>query len=75
MVVKADTTDLEKEYRATHKTSQKLYSRACRIMTSGLVHDGHYLTPFPPYIVKADKARKWMLTVMSTLTSGLVMQP
>ncbi len=50
---------IEEEYIAKHSTSEKLYRRAWEVMTSGIHHDTRYMKPFPFYIARADKARKW----------------
>ena len=52
-------TNIEKEYIATRKESQKIYARAKEVIPSGISHDGRYMRPFPFYVEKADGARKW----------------
>ncbi len=59
MKSKPVTTSLDEEYIASHPTSEKLYRRACQVMPSGIEHDGRYMKPFPFYVARADKARKW----------------
>src|SRR4030066_572908 len=39
--------------------SQELYERACKVIPSGVEHDGRYMKPFPFFIDRADGARKW----------------
>lgn len=59
MKAESKATSLEEEYIATHPTLEKLYRRAEVVMPSGIEHDGRYMKPFPFYIARADKARKW----------------
>jgi len=53
------SSKLEAEYRSTHKTSEKIHQRAVQVMPTGIETDARYLMPFPFYIQRAEKARKW----------------
>lgn len=46
-------------YSQALATSRQLYERAQKVFPSGVTHDGRYLRPFPPYIVRAKGAHKW----------------
>ncbi len=50
---------LEEEYTRTRKKSKSLHDRACRVMPSGIEHDGRFMQPFPFYVEKAEGPRKW----------------
>ena len=47
------------EFKERFAGSLAMHERARRVIPSGITHDGRHLKPFPPYIVRADRARKW----------------
>jgi len=59
MAANAETASIQKEYIATRRRSQQLYERACKVIPSGVEHDGRYMNPFPFYVARAHGARKW----------------
>ncbi len=46
-------------YRAATPGSAALAARAVDLLPSGIAHDGRYLDPYPPYMARAEGARKW----------------
>jgi len=50
---------VEQEYAETRPRSRALHERALRSMPSGVAHDGRAFSPFPFYVERADRARKW----------------
>jgi len=46
-------------YRAQHPKSAALAERARRAIPGGVTHDIRYLTPFPVYVDRASRTRKW----------------
>ena len=47
------------EFKERFAGSLAMHERARRVIPGGIMHDGRHLKPFPPYIVRADGARKW----------------
>jgi glutamate-1-semialdehyde 2,1-aminomutase len=54
-----DRRSFEERFNAQLPHSKILYERACQVLPSGLTHDGRHLTPFPPYIDRANGSTKW----------------
>ncbi len=50
---KADRGLIEDEYKAHFPTSRELYSRAVKLIPSGINHDVRRMDPFPIYMVDA----------------------
>lgn len=50
---------IEQEYVDGHPASAGLYSRAGKVLPSGVTHDGRFLQPFPIYAERADGSHKW----------------
>jgi len=57
----ASTTTIEADYREQFADSLAMHDRARRVISGGITHDGRLLKPFPPYVAKADGARKWSI--------------
>jgi len=52
-------TTIREEFAQRFAGSAALHQRARRVIPGGITHDGRYLKPFPPYITRAEGARKW----------------
>jgi len=52
---------LDEKYDAKFPSSRALWERARRVIPRGATHDVRYLEPFAPYIVRAERTRKWDL--------------
>lgn len=52
-------SDLLRAYVEVHPKSREAFERAAGRLPGGLTHDDRALTPFLPYIVRAEGARKW----------------
>jgi glutamate-1-semialdehyde 2,1-aminomutase len=52
-------TTIDADYRSRFAESQAMHERARQVISGGITHDGRFLRPFPPYITRADGARKW----------------
>ena len=50
---------IEKEFIAMHPNSQSLFQSGQQIFPSGVTHDIRAFRPFPIYVEKADKGKKW----------------
>jgi glutamate-1-semialdehyde 2,1-aminomutase len=55
----ATSTTIDADYRNQFAESQAMHERARKVISGGITHDGRFLRPFPPYIARADGARKW----------------
>lgn len=53
------TTIIRDEFVDRFAGSLALHQRARAVIPGGITHDGRYLKPFPPYITRAEGARKW----------------
>lgn len=58
-IVEEKFKSIEFDYRSTLKTSSGLYNRAERVFPNGVTHDNRFHRPFPVYVEKANKGRKW----------------
>lgn len=47
------------QYSYQHPGSARLYAEALEVFPGGVTHDSRYMTPFPLYVTRADRARKW----------------
>ena len=54
-----ESTTITQEYVSTRPKSAALYRRAIEVLPSGIAHDARYMKPFPFYVARASKARKW----------------
>jgi glutamate-1-semialdehyde 2,1-aminomutase len=52
-------TDLTGEYTEARPRSRALFERAGGLLPGGITHESRQFTPFLPYIVRAEGARKW----------------
>ena len=52
-------TDLTAEYIGARPRSRALFERAGGVLPGGITHESRQFTPFLPYIVRAEGARKW----------------
>jgi glutamate-1-semialdehyde 2,1-aminomutase len=52
-------TDLTGEYTQARPRSRALFERAGGLLPGGITHESRQFTPFLPYIVRAEGARKW----------------
>jgi len=59
MASTATSSTIQSEYEAAFAGSHAMHERARRVISGGITHDGRYLSPFPPYIVRAQGAHKW----------------
>lgn len=59
MASTATSSTIQSEYEAAFGGSRTMHERARRVISGGITHDGRYLSPFPPYIVRAQGAYKW----------------
>src|SRR2546428_10534655 len=50
---------IEDLYRARTPRSAALYARASRVLPAGLTHDSRATSPYPIYVARAARARKW----------------
>ena len=50
---------IEKEFVSMHLNSQNLFKEGREIFPSGVTHDIRAFRPFPIYVEKADKGKKW----------------
>src|SRR5436190_10525989 len=53
------TESITELYRRRTPKSAALAERACKLLPSGIVHDGRRLDPYPVYIDHAAGSRKW----------------
>jgi len=53
------STTIRQEFEERFAGSLALHRRARRVIPGGITHDGRHLKPFPPYVVRAEGARKW----------------
>lgn len=53
------TTEYGELYTDLHRTSQRLFERAQRVLPSGVTHDSRFFRPFPLYIERAQGSKKW----------------
>jgi glutamate-1-semialdehyde 2,1-aminomutase len=53
------STDLTGEYIEARPRSHALFERAGGLLPGGITHESRQFTPFLPYIVRAEGARKW----------------
>ena len=53
------STTIDADYRSRFAGSQAMHERARQVIAGGITHDGRFLKPFPPYVAKANGARKW----------------
>ncbi len=47
------------DYETEFAKSKEFHERARTVIPSGITHDGRHLSPFPPYIVRAEGGHKW----------------
>ena len=47
------------DYETQFATSRELFERGSEVIPSGITHDGRHLSPFPPYITRAEGGHKW----------------
>lgn len=59
MAATAPSSTIQSDYEAAFAGSRALHERARKVISGGITHDGRYLKPFPPYIVRADGGHKW----------------
>ncbi|MDQ3541631.1 MAG: aminotransferase class III-fold pyridoxal phosphate-dependent enzyme [Chloroflexota bacterium] len=59
MAATATSSTIQSDYEAAFAGSQAMHERARKVISGGITHDGRYLKPFPPYIVRAQGAKKW----------------
>ena len=52
-------TTIRQEFEERFAGSLALHHRARQVIPGGITHDGRHLKPFPPYVARADGARKW----------------
>ncbi len=52
-------TSILETYEAMHGKSRALAAKAARVFPSGVTHDARAFFPFPVYVERADKGRKW----------------
>lgn len=50
---------IQSAYEEAFAGSATMHQRARAVIAGGITHDGRYLRPFPPYIVRAQGAHKW----------------
>ena len=53
------SADLTAEYTNARPRSRALFERAGGMLPGGITHESRQFTPFLPYIVRAEGARKW----------------
>ncbi len=53
------STTIRQEFEARFAGSLALHRRSRGVIPGGITHDGRHLKPFPPYVTRADGARKW----------------
>ncbi|MCC6314868.1 MAG: aminotransferase class III-fold pyridoxal phosphate-dependent enzyme [Thermomicrobiales bacterium] len=58
-MAQAPATTIAQEFAARFAGSLALHQRARQAIAGGINHDGRNIKPFPPYIARADGARKW----------------
>lgn len=59
MAATATSFTIQSDYEAAFAGSRAMHERARKVISGGITHDGRYLRPFPPYIVRALGAHKW----------------
>ncbi|MGH7429185.1 MAG: aminotransferase class III-fold pyridoxal phosphate-dependent enzyme, partial [Candidatus Methylomirabilaceae bacterium] len=50
---------IEEQFRTAHPRSAALFQRAAKAIAGGLTHDIRHLRPFPIYVDRAERSRKW----------------
>ena len=50
---------IEQAYVESHPGSERLYTRAAKVLPSGVTHDSRFMRPFPIYANRAAGSRKW----------------
>jgi glutamate-1-semialdehyde 2,1-aminomutase len=50
---------IEDDYRSRTTGSAILYAEAREVLPAGLTHDSRTTSPYPIYVARADRARKW----------------
>jgi glutamate-1-semialdehyde 2,1-aminomutase len=53
------SSTIQSDYEEAFAASRAMHERARKVIAGGITHDGRYLKPFPPYIVRAQGAHKW----------------
>jgi len=53
------TTTIRREFEERFAGSLAMHRRSRNVIPGGITHDGRHLKPFPPYVTRADGARKW----------------
>jgi glutamate-1-semialdehyde 2,1-aminomutase len=58
-MAQAPAVSIQQEFNERFAGSLAMHERARHAIAGGINHDGRYVKPFPPYIVRAEGARKW----------------
>ncbi len=59
MASTAASSTIQSDYEEKFAASRAMHERARKVISGGITHDGRFLKPFPPYIVRALGAHKW----------------
>lgn len=59
------------DYRQKFAESEAMFQRARQVIVGGITHDGRHITPFPPYIARADGAYKWSVDDYKLIDYGI----
>ena len=59
MVQAPPTLSIQQQFAQTFAGSLALHRQARGVIAGGINHDGRHVKPFPPYVDRADGARKW----------------
>ncbi|MBA2451080.1 MAG: hypothetical protein H0V51_23965 [Chloroflexi bacterium] len=66
-IARTQTLTIEDEYCQKFARSGALYERANEVIAGGITHDSRAFSPFPIYVDRADRARKWDADIEHTL--------
>lgn len=58
-MAQAPAVTIQQEFQERFGGSLAMHQRARQAIAGGINHDGRYVKPFPPYIVRGDGAYKW----------------
>src|SRR5690606_27378363 len=62
---------IEADYLSRYADSRAMFERAKGVIAGGITHDGRHISPFPPYIARADGARKWSVEGHELIDYGI----
>lgn len=53
------STSIAQDFEERFAGSRAMHQRSSQVIPGGITHDGRFMKPFPPYIVRADGPYKW----------------